>query len=146
MSTQSAPASLDFLGCRARILSDAASSGGLLGLIEMDAPAGDRSPLHVHHAEDEGFYVLDGEVMLFMPGEALTLRAGDFFLAPRGIPHTYEVGERPARWLVTSTPAHFEAFVAEVAAAGEAATDPERIGAIAAQHQIEILGPPGARP
>ena len=144
MTAQTAIPPLDFLGSRARVLSDAESSGGLLGLVEMDVPAGDRSPLHVHHAEDEGFYVIDGEVTLFLPGEAVTLGAGEFFLAPRGVPHAYEVGDRPARWLVTSTPAHFEAFVRDVAAAGP--MDPPALGALAAEHQIEILGPPGARP
>ena len=135
---------VDFLGCRARILSDAAGSGGLLGLVEMEVPPGDASPLHVHHAEHEGFYVQEGEVTLFMPGRQVTLRAGDFFLAPRGVPHAYEAGDRPGRWLVTSTPAHFEGFVRDVAAAGP--VDPPALGALAAAHQIEILGPPGARP
>ena len=144
MPVQSPAQPLDFLGCRARVLADAASSGGMLGLVEMDVPAGDRSPLHVHHAEHEGFYVLDGEVTLFLPGEQITLGAGEFFLAPRGVPHAYEVGDRPARWLVTSSPAHFEAFVRDVAAAGP--VDPPALGALAAEHQIEILGPPGARP
>ena len=144
MPVQSPTPALDFLGSRARVLCDAEASGGMLGLVVMDVPAGDQSPLHVHHAEHEGFYVLDGEVTLYLPGEEVTLGAGDFFLAPRGVPHAYAVGERPARWLVTSSPAHFEAFVRDVAAAGP--LEPPALGALAAQHQIEILGPPGARP
>lgn len=144
MPVQSPAPSLDFLGSRARVLCDGAGSGGMLGLVEMDVPAGDRSPLHVHHAEHEGFYVLEGEVTLFLPGEEVALGAGDFFLAPRGVPHAYAVGDRPARWLVTSSPAHFEGFVRDVAAAGP--LEPPALGALAARHQIEILGPPGARP
>ena len=34
-------------------------------MIEMLAPAGDQPPLHVHHEEDEGFYVLEGELSLW---------------------------------------------------------------------------------
>ncbi len=38
----------------------------------------------------------------------IALRPGEFALTPRGVPHTYRVGDEPARWLVTSTPAGFE--------------------------------------
>ena len=130
--------------CAARVLTRGDSSDSRLGLVHMDVPAGHQSPLHVHHNEDEGFYVLGGEVTLFMPGEEVTLREGDYFLAPRGVPHTYDVGDRGAQWLITSTPAGFERFVAAVADLD--AVDPETLTRVAADHDIEILGPPGARP
>ncbi|HEU4657557.1 MAG TPA: cupin domain-containing protein [Capillimicrobium sp.] len=139
-STTAAP-ELEFLGARTRIL-DGSDELGLVDMIEV--PARDQSPLHVHHTHDEGFYVLAGEVTLFTPGRAVTLGPGDFLLAPRGIPHAYEVGDAPARWLVTSTPAGFERFVAEVSALD--AVDPAILAQVAAAHDIEILGPPGARP
>ena len=64
------------------------ATGEDYGLVHMDMPAGDMPPLHVHRDEDEGFYCLGGEITLYLPGESVTLRAGDFFLAPRGIPHS----------------------------------------------------------
>lgn len=132
---------LDFLGCRARIL----ASGDQLGLVDMiEVPAGHMPPLHMHNAEDEGFYVLAGEVTLFMPGQQIVLGPGDFFLAPRGVPHAYRVGDSAARWLITSSPAGFERFVADVAALGH--VDPEGLTAVAGRHDIEILGPPGTLP
>ena len=132
---------VDFLGCRARVLAE----GGELGLVDMiEVPAGHMPPLHVHHHEDEGFYVLEGRVALHLPGRRIDLGPGDFALAPRGIPHAYEVGDAPARWLVTSTPAGFERFVAAVAALP--APDPAALTAVAAEHDIEILGPPGTLP
>lgn len=135
---------VDFLG-RARILATDEDGDGRLGLVDMiEVPAGHMPPLHVHHAEDEGFYLMKGEVTLYFPGEETACRPGDFFLAPRGVPHTYRVGDRPARWLVTSTPAGFERFVAAVAALEE--PSPESLGAVAAEHDIEILGPPGVLP
>jgi mannose-6-phosphate isomerase-like protein (cupin superfamily) len=142
MTTTIQPASdLDFLGCRARVL----TSGGGLGLVDMvEVPAGHMPPLHVHQREDEGFYVLEGEVSLLLPGRQVDLGPGDFALAPRGVPHAYRVGDAPARWLVTSTPAGFERFVAQVAASD--APGPEALTAIAAEHGIEILGPPGQLP
>src|SRR4051794_28825429 len=80
----------------------------------MDMPAGEMPPLHVHRDVDEGFYCLGGEITLYLPGESATLRAGDFILAPRGIPHSYEVGPdgcqilglpaRAPRWLSPRPP------------------------------------------
>lgn len=132
---------IDFLGDPVRIH----ATGGALGLVEiLEAPAGAMPPLHVHHNEDEGFYVLDGEVSLFMPGTRIDLKAGDFAVAPRDVPHAYRVGDRPARWLVTSSPSGFERFVAEVGELDD--VDPARLTEVAAGHGIEILGPPGMLP
>jgi hypothetical protein len=80
----------------------------------------------------------------YLPGESVTLRAGEFFLAPRDIPHAYEVGADGARVLVSSAPSGFERFVAEVADLD--AVDPATLTAVAATHGIDSLGPPGARP
>jgi quercetin dioxygenase-like cupin family protein len=110
----------------------------------VEVPAGQMSPLHVHHAEDEGFYVIEGEARFYLPGRELTLRPGDFFLAPRGVPHTYRAGDEGARWLVATTPAGFERFVAGAAALEE--PTPQAVAAVAAEYDIEILGPPGALP
>jgi mannose-6-phosphate isomerase-like protein (cupin superfamily) len=132
------PPELDFLGARARVLAD--------GLVEMlDVPAADMPPLHVHHEDDEGFYVLAGEVTLHTPDSALTLHPGDFALAPRGVPHTYRVSDDgPAAWLCTSQPARLGPFVTEVASLDR--PDPAALGEVASRYGIEILGPPGALP
>ncbi len=145
LQTDAPTAELMFLGSRARILASGAETGGAFALVEMiDVPAGDQPPLHVHHNEDEGFYVVEGEATLYMPGREITLRAGDFFLAPRGIPHTYCAGPDGVHWLVTASPAGFEDFVAETAALPH--PDPESLTAVAGRYDIEILGPPGMRP
>ena len=144
MSTAVSPAELQFLACRARILTGG-DAGVSLGIVEMlEMPPGDMPPLHVHHREDEGFYVLEGEVTIFEPGRQCTLGPGEFALTPRGVPHVYRVGDAPARALVTSSPGGFERFVAAVAALEE--LSPEILGGVAAQHGIEILGPPGMLP
>lgn len=136
---------LDFLGSRARILVEGDASESRFGLVDMiEVPPGHMPPLHVHHAEDEGFYVIEGEVTLYLPGERISCRPGDFVVAPRGVPHAYRVGETPARWLVVSSPAGFERFVSAVSRLEE--PDPARLAAVAADHRIEILGPPGTLP
>jgi uncharacterized cupin superfamily protein len=134
-----------FLSSRVRILADGASTDGAFGLIEtLATPPGDMPPLHVHRHVDEGFYMLEGELTLFTADAELTLRAGDYAVAEHGVPHTYRVGDQPARWLTTSVPAGHERFVAAVSAL--AAPDAEQLARLADEHGIEILGPPGTLP
>jgi len=143
-TTTSAP-EVQFLASRARVLTGAQEGDGRLGLVDMlEMPPGDMPPLHVHRAEDEGFYVLSGQVTVFHPGEEVVLGPGEFALTPKDTPHTYRVGDAPARALVFSTPAGFDRFVAAVAALD--VVTPERLTAVAADHDIEILGPPGMLP
>jgi quercetin dioxygenase-like cupin family protein len=137
-----------FLHNRVRIHISAAQTDGSFALLESTGPAGDQTPLHVHHADDEGFYVLEGEITLWVGDEQHVLRAGESVLAPRGVPHTVGVGDRDARWLVTSTPAGFEAFVRAVGSTEPQAAlpSPDELARVAAEHGIEILGPPGTLP
>src|SRR4051812_25066915 len=71
--TQSAP--IDFLGAAARVLAAGEDDDGRLGLVHMSVPAGHQPPLHVHRRQDEGFYVLGGELTLYLTGRTVTLRA-----------------------------------------------------------------------
>ena len=143
-----------FLGCLATVHLSGEDTNGRFSLVEMLTPHGEQPPLHVHRDDDEGFYVIEGRVTLWYGDRRLELGAGDFALAPHGIPHTYRVeSEDGARMLVTSSTAEFDRFVADVGEpAAElrlpdpAAPDIERLVAISAEHGIEILGPPGTLP
>jgi quercetin dioxygenase-like cupin family protein len=133
---------------------DGDTSGGTLAVAELRGRRGDMPPLHVHHDDDETFYVIDGELSLFAGGEQRTLGPGQAALAPRELPHSYRVESEEARWLVINTPAGFDSFIREVAepAAAEELPpagrllDPARLAQEAAKVGIEILGPPGALP
>jgi quercetin dioxygenase-like cupin family protein len=137
-----------FLHNRVRIHISSAQTDGSFALLESTGPAGDQTPLHVHHLDDEGFYVLEGEITLWAGDEKHVLGAGESILAPRGVPHTLRVGDRDARWLVTSTPAGFEAFVRAVGSTEPQAAlpSPDELTRVASEHGIEILGPPGMLP
>src|SRR5215471_15387021 len=67
------------------------ASGAGFAVVEMDDLRGTATPMHVHHGEDESFYVLEGEVVVFVDGERIDLGAGDFALVPRGTVHAYLV-------------------------------------------------------
>jgi mannose-6-phosphate isomerase-like protein (cupin superfamily) len=133
---------------------DGAASDGALALLDERGRRGDMPPLHVHRRDDETFYVLDGELALFVAGEQVALEPGQAAFAPRGVPHTYRVESEEAHWLVITTPAGFDAFVREVSEPAPAdelppvgrPSDPAVVGGAAAKVGIEILGPPGALP
>ena len=123
-------------------------------LIEAEAERGNMPPLHVHHAEDEIFYVLEGRLTLLTAERTTELDAGESAFAPRGVAHVYRVESERARWLVATTSGGFAAFVAETStpahtdgyAPPELMPSPDVLGAAAARQGIEILGPPGTTP
>lgn len=63
-------------------------------------------PLHLHHVEDEFFYVLEGEYRVKVGDTLYNLHAGDSILGPRGVPHAFAfVGPASGRLLITYAPA-----------------------------------------
>ena len=129
-----------------------AETGGSFAQVESDDPRGSAPPLHIHRNEEETFYVLDGELSVFVDGEELRLATGDFAVVPRGVPHAYLVRSERARMLVAFSPAGFEqAFVelgvpkaGEEPPAGDVFPGPEEAGRVFAAYGCEIVGPPPA--
>ncbi len=133
-----------FLGQRTWIRATAAQTGGSLGVVEQVLSAGDGSPYHVHHAQDEAFYVIDGQIRFFSGDQSRVLGPGGFASLPRDVPHGFRVeGSASARILILSTPAGFEGFVADQCdpEPPTGAPDLAELTRVAAQHGIEILGP-----
>lgn len=129
---------------------------GRFCLLEFLQPPGEWTPLHLHKRSDETHFVLEGEVTLHHPGETVVVGPGESAYSPMNVPHTRHVtSAEPARTLVLTSPAGFDEFVA---AAGEPAAKPalppahgpapdtERLAAVAAEHDLEMLGPPGRLP
>jgi quercetin dioxygenase-like cupin family protein len=138
------------LGGRYTVLTSGAETGGRLAALETLVPPGAEPPPHVHDREDEGFLVLEGRLTLLVGDDEITLPAGAYALAPRGVPHTFRVEDGvPARVHVTCAPAGFEDFVAEL---GEPAgpglppppaapPDLERVVRVAGAHGIRFVTP-----
>jgi quercetin dioxygenase-like cupin family protein len=133
-----------FLGVETWLRATSAQTGGALGLVEQVIPAGFESPYHVHHAEDEAFYVIEGQIR-FISGERSWLAgAGGFAFLPRDIPHGFRVeGDTPARVLLLVTPGGFEGFVAELSEPAPPAGPPDlaKVVQVAAGYNLDILGP-----
>ena len=100
-----------WLGALAVIKATAADTGGNLTVVDVTDPPGVEAPLHVHHKEDEAFWVLEGDVTVEVGGRTIEASAGDFVFAPRDIPHRYTVGDAGSRMLFILTPGGFEDLV-----------------------------------
>ena len=135
-----------FFGMLAEVKASAADTGGQYTLLEITAPAGLETPLHVHYNEDEGFHVLEGSATIRVGDETVELAAGQHAFGPREIPHKLTVGPEGARMLWVLTPGGFEDFVEEASVPAEARTvpppsvvPPEDVAEIVLRHGNELL-------
>lgn len=136
----------------ATVKATAETTAGAVAVIELRAPRGSGSPLHVHTREDEWFYVIEGQLTFWVGGETIVAPAGSFVFGPKGIPHTFVVDSEEARFLLVAEPAGFERFMRVAGGPAERleipppATEPPDVAAMtaaAAEFGIEITGPPG---
>jgi quercetin dioxygenase-like cupin family protein len=135
---------------RVAIKASGAETGGRFSQVEIDDPMGTAPPMHIHHAEDETFYVVEGSVTVFAGDEQIRLEAGDFGFVPRGTPHAYLVTSDSARVLVTFSPAGFEDFFVEMGVPADGDTppadgvtpSPEEFARRLAPYSCEVVGPP----
>lgn len=144
--------SLWFLGSHVLIKASADTTSGRVAVIEHLSPRGAGSPMHVHHREDEWFYVIEGRLTVWIGGRVIDASAGSFVYGPRDIPHTFTVSSSTARYLLVTEPGDFAGFMralsepATGAVIPPPATEPPDVaamGQVAAEYGIEILGPPG---
>jgi quercetin dioxygenase-like cupin family protein len=126
-------------------------TGGAYMLFEANVPPQSGPPPHIHHWEDEAYYILDGQVEILDNDRTFVAGAGSFVHIPRGTLHRFKnVGETTARILVLFTPGGFENFFFEVGLpAKEGGTAPplgpkeiERTLAAAPKHGMEVRLPP----
>jgi mannose-6-phosphate isomerase-like protein (cupin superfamily) len=107
-------------------------------------------PPHIHHQEDEAFYILDGSFTFLCGEQQNVFEAGSFLYIPRGTIHTFKnTGAHPGRLLVVITPAGLEEFFYAI---GTPVTDPanpppfdpsivEKLMQLAKKFQMEIVLP-----
>ena len=95
----------------AYFLADGDQTGGAFALVDEQAKRGDSVPLHRHDEDMESFYVLEGEVTLFI-GDAAGVRvgAGSFAHVPGGTVHGFRIESETARYLILTTPHHGEFY------------------------------------
>src|SRR5438445_4001046 len=98
-----------------RFLATGDDTNGKYALCEAIVPPGGGPPPHVHSREEEGFYVLEGEITLTIGAERFVATAGTFAHMPVGTPHSFKnESDRPARMLISVAPAGLEQMFFEV--------------------------------
>lgn len=139
-----------FLGTLMTVKATGDTTGQAFGLIEQILPAGFAPPPHVHHGEDEAFYILEGHLTFNCGQHVWDAPAGAFVFLPRDIVHGFRVeGDQPARLLQFNMPAGVEQLFVE---AGEPAVERtlpppgppqiDKLLALIGRYNLEIVGPP----
>ena len=134
-----------------RFLATGEDTNGKYALIQALVSPGGGPPPHVHSREDEGFYVLEGEITFTIDGERVVATAGMFANMPVGTPHSFKnESNKPATMLVSVAPAGLEKMFMEIGVplADGATTalpptreDVEKLLAVAPKYGIEIRLP-----
>ena len=126
------------------------STGGSFALVHQIAPPGAATPYHLHHTEDEAFYVLDGQATFICDGKKTVVGPGGYIFLPRGVPHGIRnQGSGSTTMLILAMPG--TGFVGMMTEMGEPAPqrvlptptqpDMEKLARLCAKYGIEILGP-----
>src|SRR6187200_705517 len=100
-----------------RFLATGEDTDGKYAQWEAIVPPGGGPPPHVHSREEEGFFILDGEITFTVNGEKIVAKAGTFANMPVGTPHSFKnESDQPARMLISVAPAGLEKMFFEVGA------------------------------
>ena len=141
-----------FLSNRMTVKAAAETTGGAFGLLESVIAPGFSPPLHVHHREDESFWVLEGELTMRCGDQTFRAGPGAFVFLPRDVPHTFVVeSDSPARMLTLLTPGGGEGVFIDGGRRPEhdglppsAPPDIEALRRVSEYYGAEIVGPPMA--
>jgi quercetin dioxygenase-like cupin family protein len=102
---------------------------------------GKGTPLHVHHFQNEIFYVMEGEYYFQLGEDKYHLTAGDSIFLPMQVPHAWTQITEKGKMLVTLQPAgKLEEFFVTVAGLQNEPTKTEMMQ-IFKNHEMEVVGP-----
>ena len=135
-----------WFGQLAIIKATAADTGGGFTIVEIIVNAGYETPLHIHHNEDEGFWMVDGSATFTVGDQTIDAGPGAYLFGPKDVPHKWKAGPGGARLLYVFAPAGFEDLIREMSVPAEAVEPPPphvlppaNAAEIAAKYGIEIL-------
>ena len=98
-----------------RFLATGDDTNGKYAIWEAIVPPGGGPPPHVHSREEEGFYVLEGEITFLVGDKRLVASAGTFANVPVGTLHSFKnETNRTAKMLISVAPAGLEKMFFEV--------------------------------
>ena len=134
-----------------RFLATGEDTDGRYAVMEAIVPPGGGPPPHIHSREEEGFYILEGEITFQLGEERFVAGAGTFANMPIGSLHSFKnESSKPAKMLISVAPAGLEKMFFEVGvpvASGATSVPPptreeiEKLLEIAPRYGIEIKLP-----
>jgi quercetin dioxygenase-like cupin family protein len=132
------------------VMATTESTGGAYSMVHHTGAPGHATPYHLHHEEDEAFYVLDGEFTFICDGDKTILGPGGYIFLPRGVPHGIRcTGSAPSTMLIFAMPGTgYMGMMLEMAEPAKervlppvTAPDIEKLTMLCAKYKIDVLGP-----
>jgi Cupin domain len=122
-----------------------APAGSKLVLAEWDAEGTSQgeqpqyqAPLHLHHDDDEAWYVLAGRLKVRVGNDEHDVPAGAAVIGPRGVPHTFwNPDPIPARYVIVMS-SQTNAMLDALHSGGN--LSPAEMHEIFARYGCEVLG------
>jgi len=150
---QSLQQSIWYNGSLMTFLATAEDTQGQFALIEAVARKGNAPPPHMHHREDEIFYVVEGEITASVGNKTIKATPGTLVFMPRDVVHSFAIESEQVRMLVLLTPAGMEGWFKEFSVPAPAMTLPpvaevpfseiQRMLAVAPKFGLEFALPKG---
>jgi len=95
-------------------------------------------PLHLHHDDDEAWYVLAGRLRVRIGDDEYDVPAGAAVIGPHGVPHTFwNPDPAPARYVIAMS-SQTNAMLDALHSGGS--LSPAEVGEIFARYGSELLG------
>jgi quercetin dioxygenase-like cupin family protein len=148
---QSVERSVWYSGWLLTFLATGEETRGQFALMEQVARKGNVPPRHIHHREDETFYVVEGEMTFSVGDRTIKATAGTMVFAPRDVAHSFTIDSEQVRMLVMVAPAGAEGFFKECSVPAPSMTLPplaetpyseiQKMMALAPQYGFEFLPP-----
>jgi quercetin dioxygenase-like cupin family protein len=124
---------------------------GQFTLSEQIGRKGNVPPPHIHHREDEVFYVLEGEMTFSVGDQTIKATPGTMVFLPRGVVHSFVIDSEQARILAVATPAGMEGYFQECGVPAPSMTLPpptdtpyseiQKMMAVAPKYGLEFVLP-----
>lgn len=121
---QSLDHSVWYDGALMTLLATGEDTHGQFALIEQVDRRGNDAPPHIHHREDEIFYVLEGEIVFSVGDRTIKGTPGTMIFLPRDVRHSFTIESEKIRMLILVTPSGFEAWFKEFGVPAPAMTLP----------------------
>ena len=124
---QSLEQSVWYSGWLLTFLATGQDTRGQFALQEQVGRKGNVPPPHIHHREDETFYVLEGEMTFSIGDRTIKATPGTMVFLPRDVVHSFTIDSDQARILILATPAGIEGYFQECSVPAPAMTLPPAV-------------------